>query len=222
MKTKEDDPREKFRQRNLKEWKNFLLNLFANKIPQSKTWNNKTEIIKILNTIGEKPNLTHLFFPNGGGLDLTGAKNSAEDNCIELLFDRLAYIVKPDYLSFEYFGDEYEWAYFRLETLELKPSGIYKELIYNFEELTELNPKNYVDRYIWDQGFIEYDENGDEKPLPKTARVITRLFNGALVIFAKGSIYNRTNESYDAWHNKMEPAEFRKHIEDAIEHLKRN
>ena len=216
------NPREEFRKRNLEEWKSFLLKFFQNNIPQSKTWRTKTEIISVLNMIGAEPNLNHLFLPTGGGLDVTGAKVSYEDNCIELLFGKLAYIVKPAYLSFESFGEEYEWAYFRLETLELAPSGIYTETPLDCEELIEISPKKYAERYIWDQGFLEYDESGDEIPLPKSARVISRMFSGAYSIFAKGSIYNATPDSYDALHNKLSESEFRKHIEEAIEYLKNN
>ena len=219
MNNEEINPRVEFRKKNLAEWESFLEELFPNNIPETITWNNKAEIISVLNKIGIEPNLAHLFFPDGGGSDLTGASNSYEAGCIELHCDRVAYIVKPDSLIFESFGNKYEWAYFRLEVLDLEPSGVYNSNISHSEELVELSPKNYASRIVWDQGFIEYDENGDEISLPKTARLVFRILDGSFVIFAKGSFYNRTHESYDAMHNEMTSDEFKKKIYEMKEYV---
>lgn len=214
------NPREEFREKNLKQWKTFLFDLFPGTIPKSFEWKSISEILFVLNKIGSQYNMNHLFFPTGGGLDLTGAKSSYEEGCIELLFDELSYIVKPQSLCFESFGDEYEWAYFRLEADFLEPSGVYDELSRDLEELTEISPLEYVDRSIWDYGYYGTDEDGNEIPLPDTARTIIRFFSGSFVIFAKGSIYNRTSGTYDGRHNQMNSTEFRSHIEGVIEYLK--
>lgn len=141
-----------------------------------------------------------------------GARESIEPGCIELLFPGGVYIVKPSTLLFRSFGPEYEWAYFRLETERLNPSGIYEKLPYPHEELLELRPGHYVEYSVLERGFYGYDENGYEKPLPAEARPLTRVFEGSFVIFAKGSTYNRNPDTYDARHNKVTAEQFEQYI----------
>lgn len=213
-------PEKEFFLHNLAEWKSFLTELFHDNIPQSKTWKDRAEIIYILDKIGAQDHITHLFFPHGGGLDLTGANVSYEMNCIELHFDELVYIVKPDHLAFESFGDDYELAYFRLETCKLRPSGVYDRAPSVCEYLTEISPGKYADRGVWAQGFIGYDDIGDEVPLTSEARPVGRIFSGSLVVFAKGSAYNRSPETYDAIHNEVTESEFREQVKAAAEYKK--
>lgn len=209
-----------FEERNLIEWKETIKSLFPEGSPHNSEWYGNAAIIEVLNKLGAIRQLNHMFFPSGGGLTLNGAIYSTEPDCIELLTDGCPNIVKPQKLSFHFFGDEkYEWAYFRLETGILSPSGVYKDNDdFQYEELTELKPDKYVDRKYWDAGYYGSNENG-EKPLPKTARVVTRYFRGAFVIFATASIYNHTSSTYDARHNKMSSQKFEQHIQAAIEHL---
>lgn len=167
--------------------------------------------------------LNHAFFPGGGGLDLTGAAQSTEGGCIELHFGGQVEVVKPQKLTFDSFGDNLEWAYFRLETGEIEPSGVYENNSFEYEELTEINPGEYLPRSIWEHGYYGYDENGYEMPLPKGARVISRCFKGAYVIFAKTSIYNQVPGTYDGRHNKMSSERFRNYIaKSALEDSKKN
>lgn len=206
-----------FREENLKSWEILLKSIFNGTITKSFVWHERGDIVNILRKIGNDPQLNHLFFPTGGGHDLMGAGTSIEKDCIELNFSkRSAHIIKPTGLYFESFGKEYEWAYFRIETQTLEPSGVYKNLHSQDEELTEIAPGEYLNRACWDEGISGHDENGARIPLPDSARLIVRCFTGAFVIFAKGSIYNATSSTYDARHAKMNPQEFRKHIEGAI------
>jgi serine/threonine-protein kinase len=205
-----------FQKENLKNWDNFLNDLFDGDIPERYEWNDLQEIILILNKIGIDHNLNHMFFPDSGGHDLHGAADSVEDECIELHFSsgKIAYIVKPDKLSFESFGSPYEWAYFRLETKQLSPSGVYDDYGDDIkEEIIEISPGRYAERRYWDEGFYGYDEEGEEKPLSDGARIIIRYFSGSLVIFAKGSIYNIAGRTYDGRHNKMPGEEFKNYID---------
>lgn len=194
--------------------------LFSGEIPRNWTWVGLHDMLTILNKIGSVPNLNHTFSPTGGGLDLTAARLSKEPECIELDFDGIVSILKPRKLTFDSFGDDWEWAYFRIECSSLKPSGIYEATTRKSEELTEINPAQYKERSVWDDGFFGRDENGDEIPLPRHARAVTRHFSGAFVIFAKGSIYNANPGTYDARHNKMTEDEFRKHIQAAIDYVR--
>jgi len=129
--------------------------------------------------------------------------------------------------AWESFGYDHEWNYFRLETEELEPSGVYDDEIdeesYNTkegkEDVTEIYPGQY-EAY----GFLEssrYREQEDyEYDRPKEMRHVTRWFRGSFVIFCKRSLYNRTSSTYDGRHNKMTTDEFREYIQGVIDYLK--
>ncbi len=215
---------EEYRKQNLVQWEQTLSGLFNNNIPEQAVWGNPEGIINVCNIIGQDHNLNHTFFPTGGGLDLYGAGYSAEHECIELYFSdsgRSADIIKPDHMLFQSFNAPYEWAYFRIELKPLNPSGVYKNYNDVREELTEITRMHYVDRTYWDAGFYGHDEVGNELPLPKESRVITRWFSGSLVIFAKASTYNALGDTYDGRHSKMSAEEFREYIRKAAEQSKR-
>lgn len=212
------------------------------KAPEKQTWTNLTDIINILNRIGEHKVSNYTFLPSGGGNELAGARASQEQGLVELFFDgssRSATLVKPTSLTFHAVGDQPEWWYFRLETARFAPSDVYDhtdstgELIpwssnrevewsmqYVGEELVEVAPTNYIDRSHWDMNFLGMDEDGYEIPLPKEARLIIRKFNGgAYVIFPKFSTYNLSG-SFDPEHNKRSAEEFRQFIEIIVNRLK--
>lgn len=215
-----------FEEGNLKEWETAIKSIFDGKPSHSTEWDENTAIIGILDKLGSVKQLSHMFYPSGGEIVFKGAKPSVENGCIELLSGGVdADIVKPQKLSFHFFGDDnYEWAYFRLETGNLEPSGVYEDYTSDFyqvcqnEELTEISPGKYVERKYAYYGYYESDENG-ERPLPKGARVVARYFKGAFVFFATTSTYSRTPATSDARHNKMTSEEFERHIQGAINYL---
>ncbi|MCJ7674677.1 MAG: hypothetical protein MUO33_05935 [Sedimentisphaerales bacterium] len=211
---------DEFRKEYLPIWEECINELFPKGLPNSASWNNLTEIINVLNHIGRIPNNNHLFFPKSGGLDLTGAKLSNEDKCIELQFGTLCAVIKPHFLACEIFPSDLEWSYFRIETNKLSPSGVYDDLEGNYEEVVELEPCHYVDRSVWDEGRLGYDENGNDIPLPPNARPLMRYLQGSFVIFAKASIYNLTSSTYDGRHDKMSYDEFKRHIQEQVKSLK--
>jgi len=113
-------------------------------------------------------------------------------------------------------------AYFVLDTGALAPSGVYDDLgDLQREEVLELGPGEYVDRSAWDAEFLGYDDNGDPLTLPTGARVITRRFNGPLLIMAKASTYN-TLDSYSGYHATRSAEQFRDDIERLIDRLHRD
>lgn len=59
-------------------------------------------MVSVLNLLGQYDSLNHLFFPDEGGFDLTGASSSYEQDCIELHFGKFVYIIKPKRLLYEY------------------------------------------------------------------------------------------------------------------------
>lgn len=201
-----------FQKRNPEEWKHAQKRIFPIATPSRAEWFDIETIVSILNTVGPKTNLNHLFFPRGGGLDLERAALSVrETGCIELTTDGLVSLLKPKSLHFESFGSGEEWDYFRLECAPLEPSGVYESNERGYEEVLDLGGGSYVERIYWDHG--EYDG----EPLPDTAKPVSRYFEGAFVIFQKTSTYNKIPSTYDGRHSKMTSNEFRRHIEQMIE-----
>ncbi|MBH8568111.1 hypothetical protein KB206_04405 [Microvirga sp. STS02] len=199
-----------FQKKNHQDWLNIQKGLFGNNIPKRHVWDSLEDIVAVLNTIGSIPNSNHMFYPRSGGLDITGAKESVELGCIELITDGLFTIVKPKRLMFESFGPDSDWNYFRLETSELAPSGVYEPNEFTDEEVTEIEPGHYANSYVRESG--EYEG----RPLPKGTRTVTRNFKGDFVIFKKTSAYNQDTSTYDARHNKMTSDLFREYIERSI------
>ena len=211
---------ERFRQTYTPEWQALLKELFPVAIPSECVWSTVEDIIAVLNKISSKENLNHMFLPSGGGNDLSGAEESTESGTIALVYGCVgADIVKPISLAFNSFDTEYLWAYFRLETGGLQPTGVCKRYDSNdkFEELTELEPGKYADRSAWDNKYYSSEEEGTERPIPKTSRPVVRYFRGSFVIFAKGSFYNYMPETYEAPHENMTPEEFRNHIAGIVQ-----
>lgn len=153
---------------------------------------------------------------------------------IELNLDGIAHLVKPESLTINRISDSPDWWYLRLNGQPFPESGVYarddeesdevddifnknEEMEfyrkYRGEELIEIRPGEYVERYYWNINSLGYDENGDEIPLPKEAHTVVRMCGGwALVIFSKYVIYNQVLDTYDAKHNRMSEEQFREYI----------
>jgi len=210
---------EDYAKTNRAQWIEIQKRIFPMGIPQRASWEEIDDIIEILNIVGSYEQLNHIFFPDGGGLDLDEAKiSTVEKGCIELNCGGIISLVKPKKLMFESFGNDEEWNYFRLETGDLKETGVYSPSYLNgersYEPLTELTPGEYVDYGAWDNS--EYKG----EPLPKTARGLTRYLKGTFVLFRKTSLYNKNRSTYNARHNKMISDEFREYIRKVIDQVK--
>lgn len=162
-------------------------------------WTDVDTIVDVLSDVAAHAPDNHMFFPLSGGLDLRGARRSHEDGCIELETDGSTItVVKPASLQLERFDNDStgDWTYLRLNVAELTPTEFHQprhdERDYpDFEEeVTEFEPGVYAER-----SFIE-DPN-----CPADARIVTRIFRGALVLFAKGSLYNHDPSTYDGRHS---------------------
>jgi len=204
-----------FRESSLSTWTALLEELFPTGVPVSAKWEDLTSISSVLNPIGLQEQSNHMFYPTGGGMDLIGASPFDEESgCLALKTgERSIEVVKPSALLFESFGDELEWAYFRLECQPMSYSGVYEGQQEGAnEEVVLVSPGTYAPRSAWDD-----DEYQGER-LPSTAQLVVRSVGGGpFVIFAKGSVYNlasgRGSDTYDARHVRMNSAEFRKYIE---------
>lgn len=199
-----------FKKRNPLEWRDQQLELFPYSVPQRVIWEKPDEIVQILNLLGAVDNLNHMFLPEGGGMDLIGARLGLEDKTIEMVIDeKKVYIVHPKRLLFESFDYDWEWNYFRLESNYLEPL-LEKDFAqeYFFEELVEIGPQYFISREYLDEG--EY--NGQK--LPPYTRLVSRYIKGDFVIFQKTSMYNRIDVTYEGIHNQMDSDEFRSYIEN--------
>ena len=206
-----------YHKRNPLAWEHHQRTLFPLSTPLRAVWTDPAELVKLLDLLGRRSNMNHLFLPGGGGLDLSGARFSEREvGCIELEFGGINHLLKPRRLMFESFGYETEWNYFRLEADNLEPSGTYEHYDekYAHEEVTDLGEEGYIDRGYWDEG--EY--RGER--LPPDARAIGRHFRGAFVIFEKTSRYNKVPGTYDGRHNKMDAEAFRAYIAKVVSMLK--
>jgi hypothetical protein len=201
---------------NLIVWEKTISELFPIAIPNNCLWMSIDSIILILNKLGSAGNVNHTLFPTGGGHDLTGAKKSSEKGCIEFSTPNSVRIVKPKVLEFNYFPNNTKWAYFRLETAGLKPITPNIDTSFIKEKITELEPGHYVEKEIWEKGYLGYNEKNNRILLPKSARIVSRYFRGSFVIFPKSSPYNKNHVTYDARHDRMNSKKFRQYIEKCI------
>ncbi|WP_153556474.1 hypothetical protein [Roseimaritima sediminicola] len=204
---------QEFRQQMLPLWEQMIANIFPVAMPSSASWTCHQDMVAVLNHVGATKDLNHLFFPRGGGLDLTGASISLDSGCIDLNFGRGASIAKANRLSCEIFPDNMEFSYFRIDCDDLAPSGVCDELAFDHEELVQLDDGTYLDRSLWDRGYMSHDPDGNEIPFPGTARIVTRHIKGSFVIFCKASAYNADSSTYDGRHSKMSAPDFRTYIE---------
>lgn len=189
-----------WRRENLLQWQEVQEKLFPTVVPTHAEWHSINDIVYVLRMLGKYNSQNHTFFPNGGGLDLTGAELSNEVGCIELHCDGLIYVVKPKKLSFEFINSEIEWSYFSLETGLLDAITPNYSKDYYDEELYEISPSNY--HYSLENIL----EEGRDKIYPRS---VTRYLRGSFVMFHKDSIYNNSISQYRGEHEKIGLQQFR-------------
>lgn len=186
---------------NRLEWLEVQKNLFPFITPKHCEWTNLNDIIAVLNELGKYNSLNHLFFPDGGGLDLTGAKLSNEFMSIELQFESLVYIVRPEKLTFDSFGNYCSWNYFTLVSLPIPA-------------MTPDYPKEYYSEAFTEFGFLDYQapelmgQMSKQEIIDRKARTIVRYLRGNFVIFMKSSIYNNFICRYKGEHEIDGPERF--------------
>lgn len=191
-----------------REWVELHNIIFPTGTPKRVSWTNIDSICSVLNEVAKVENLNHMFYPDGGGMDLIGVSRASEEGMIALGSDSSATLVKPKVLLYESFTYGHQWNYFRLELETIDP--IVETSSYA-EYLVEIEPGRYVERQCWE------DREYEGKPLPINARPVGRYTGGVFVIFSKRSIYNTVGgelDAYDGRHNGMSSEEFRMHIED--------
>lgn len=212
-----------FHEQKVHQWFEFQSKLFPASVPTRVVWEEPAEIVKILNLVASESNMSHMFLPGGGGLDLMYAKLSDEEGFIEMEFGTgNAYLFKPESLSFEGFTQDPIWTYFRLEIQKIDTIEVYDEESHKqhlkrfYEPLTQTGPGEFHDYSFYQ----EYDDSEEE--MPNKMRKVNRFFGGSIVMFGKRSHYNLTPSTYDGRHNDMDRVEFRKYIQKNADHLREN
>jgi len=204
-----------FHKRNRSEWSEMQNTLFPTGAPTQATWMDVDSICSVLGEIAKTHALNHMFYPTGGGNTITAVSRAAEDGFIVLhIGEKIAEILRPAKLTYESFGTDPSWNYFRLEVAPTEALGIKGALDEEGirETLTELAPGTYVPYHHWDNN--EYDD----APLPETARPIGRYLRGSFVFFGTRSVYNLNPGTYDARHDKVTEEDFRQYIECNARH----
>ena len=190
---------------NLIQWKEVQEQLFPSYVPSHAEWTDKEDMISVLNLLGQYNSLNHLFFPDGGGLDLTGASSSYEQGCIELHFGESVYIIKPKRLLYEYVDKTCEWNYFYIDLGEMDAITQVLSPTCFCEEFCEVAPRDYHPLELF-----------NEMPLNDLRRIkprhIVRYLKGSMVAFHKDSIYNGMISKYKGEHSKFSADGFRQFI----------
>lgn len=198
-----------FHKRNLTEWFEIQNILFPLASPKSAEWITPNSIVSILNQVARSNSLNHMFYPSGGGNTIEKASLYFDNNMIELqVAERMICLLKPRKLTFESFGFDPKWNYFRLEAEEIPPLNIENTVSSDgiYQALAEVSLGNFTSPDCFE--YNEFEGN----PLPSSARIVTRYLKGAFVFFCTSSTYNRDTSTYDARHNKMSELTFREYI----------
>ncbi len=117
--------------------------------------------------------------------------------------DAIAYRVRPARLAFHYIAEAPGQSFLYLDLADLAPSGVYPSLHGDSEEVVDLGSGDYVDRGIWDQGFLQYDYDGNEVPLPRGSHIAIRMLRGSILFVQHASIWNQSSGTYDGRLQRM-------------------
>jgi hypothetical protein len=195
-------------EKKLIRWNGIIETIFNRRVPSNCCWDVKEYIIDVLNIVGSEEigygtNITYL--PISGTTHLEFVNSSYEYGCIDI---NNILIVKPIKLIFQKYGKNHELSYFRLETMKMEPTSIYKKIDSEFEELVELSPLNYEKIDYWNSGYY-IDDDGDEQKLPQGSRPLSRYIKGgAFVTFVIQSPYDKFEKEHPGIHNKLSSDQF--------------
>ncbi|MDX2219085.1 MAG: protein kinase [Burkholderiales bacterium] len=173
--------------KNRMQWEEIENELFGGTSPLRVEWRESEKIVEVLNMVARYNSLNHLFFPDGGGLDLSRCELGLESGTIELHASDVT-ILKPLRLMFEGFPNSPESNYFRLESCISEPLGegsVYKGL---YEEFVESGAGTYIPRKHWENGTWQ------GKAKSESCRFIRRYVRGAFVVAPKAGTFNRIDD----------------------------
>lgn len=204
-----DDINHNWGKANLLQWVEINHKIFPLHEPDHAEWVDLGRMVGIINILGTYESLNHLFFPNNGGLDLTGARLSRDPQSIELEFGGLVLEAQPEKLVYERISEDFQWSYFRLELKGIEPQ--FKQFVVDpyMEEYGEITRADGTVEAI---PLREYDDLDKNEIAQLKARHMVRYLKGALVVFHKNSLYNQLVSKYRGEHEKMSAEEFKRQI----------
>ena len=207
-----------FEKAQLSSWRFLNKYLFGSNAPESSKWTKKESIIDVLNVIGTLPAYNHMLFSDRGGLDFGRAEVANEEGCI-YIYDSVGwcFLVKPKYLYYEGFDENYKWNYFLLELDNLEPKFEANDIV-SYEYLVEDYPANYVSARYEQYGVYDYDSG---EKLPDGYKCVRRYLGGKFLIVLKSGPYNKSPFTYDGRHGMCSNQEFREYLESVIEFINR-
>lgn len=175
--------------------------------PRTSVWEGPEAIRKaLIPFMGRNANHAHL--PTGGGRDFHAVEHSRESGCLDFEVDEHSvYRAKAERLTLEYISEAPAESFLLLESGTLKP--VLGNARDRQEELLELSGGERLDRDVWDRGFLDYDDEGREIPIPDDARIVVRWFGGKFLIITKGSMWNGDSGTYDGRHDRMSADDIR-------------
>ncbi len=190
------------------------------------TWTNAVAIRDVLARVLAHTR-SHAHLPTGGGLDFEAIGSSTELGVLEFQMEHDSiHLARPRSLTLEWIDRRPLESFVLLELGELSPSGVYAanddpdypadHWTRRREELLELGHGDYVERAVWDQGDLGYDDEGVRIPLPEKSRLVTRWFNGQMLFVTKGGLWNGTSATYDGRHDRMSADQIRTMIERSL------
>lgn len=184
--------------------------------PETSVWRTQAAIAAAAQPFTRAVN--HLLFATRGGHDIEALAYGHEPGTLVFrVREGLIYTAKVESMALEYIAASPAESFVMFDLGELASSGFYEDRPDSrSEELVELEPGRFAPREVWDAGYADRDEDGDEIPLPESARLVHRLFNGRLMMVTKGSLWNGTSWTYSGLHNRMTNDEIREAIEIAI------
>ncbi|MCD4487098.1 protein kinase [Chromobacterium vaccinii] len=200
-----------FHRKNRTQWLLLEKKIFPCAVPCNAEWTNIESIVSILQLVAGWRALNHMFYPDGGGNNISSVGLAKEQDFIFLAPESSGriVIVKPKKLSFESVSSNPIWNYFRLECIDIKPidrSFVASEISMS-EELVSLdNGSYYPGSYWWS------DERPENIELPTGAELVSRFTSGIFLFCGTRSPYNLDSSTYDARHNRMSENEFRTYI----------
>lgn len=214
-----------FRNKMLPMWFTAIKSICQNKL-KSYTWTNPSDIVNVLNLISAE-SVNHTFFPDGGGMDLTGALiDKITPKNILVNFGSSYGLLEPQILRFEFIENaSLEWSYFSLEPKPKTPTGITENLrrdreneeIVHYESLFRLRSGQFVDSEDTIQE-SDADQRANWREFGTNELYVLRTISSTpFLIFAKPSIFNLRINDYRTPYNKLPANELKTVIQSGAD-----
>lgn len=193
---------EDFHRESRSAWTAAIKATIGARLPRRSVWEGAESIRQAMSAFMGR-NANHAHLPTGGGRDFHKVTRAREADCLDFeVEEHSVYRVKAERMTLEYIAEAPAESFLLLEAGSLRPlTGSARRG--RQEEFLELSDGERLEREVWDQGFLNYDDQGREIPIPSDARLVVRWLGGRFLIVTKGSLWNGDPSTYDGRHDKM-------------------